>query len=247
MTVVHFDIETVATPDMETRRGIYPEPERKTMDDAPGNYKKEDSIKRWIERTYKEDVEEWEEVMESGGNLPVDIDGAVIHTISFATGDGKIRTLMGDGSLKREGEIVRDFLQQFEMVTPIFCGYNVMQFDVPILKRAMMRHEIYRPGSSPIETKKYNTDTILDLMLILYNYGQAPGTRYRKLSQVAKILKIDPLYEDLDEEMDGSDFLALATGEEKISIEELNTMIAYSKNDVHLVREIYKKMKGIYF
>jgi hypothetical protein len=75
---------------------------------------------------------------------------------------------------------------------------------------------------------KYQTYPTIDLMGVLYNWGQAKGLKW-----VCKRYGIENPLPDLD----GS----------KVKDMDQETLIKYSINDVKLIVDLYKKMDGIYF
>jgi len=75
---------------------------------------------------------------------------------------------------------------------------------------------------------KYRTEPTIDLMGILYNWGQA-----KSLKWVCKRYGINNPLPDLD----GS----------KVKDMDAETLRAYSANDVYLVVQLYEKMQGVYF
>ena len=71
--VIFFDIETKGTTNKDIIDLLFPVPEKKTAEDAPSNYKKEEAIAEWIEREYIKDLEKREHATEKGA---LDIDTA---------------------------------------------------------------------------------------------------------------------------------------------------------------------------
>lgn len=238
------DLETNPTPDMELRKLLIPDAK---ITNVPGNYKKPESIQRWFEAKQEEVALR----RETGDGLALDVDGAIIRAISYAFGKDDITVLLSDGTAESEKEILEQFLEVFAQErsgtsrSPI-VGYNIHGFDIPVLKRALLRHKLGTRTSIPLAFSKYETEKMIDLMLLFYDYGGAPGPKYRGLKPLCNMLGIEDLYEENDPLCDGKAFLDLSL-KENLTKSDLKKLNEYAANDIHLVRELFMRGLGIYY
>jgi hypothetical protein len=179
--IMYLDIETAANARM------YPY----IMEGAkpPGTYKKPESIARWFD----------EEELRRADKMPLDVDFAQIIALSYAL-DDKPPIVMLANDYGEERLILRIFWQLLGDDRGCrVCGFNVLDFDLPIIMRRSWRWSI-RPTRT-IHLTRYRTDSVIDLMQLLYNWGNAPGPRYRGLKAVAKVYGIENACPDLDGSM----------------------------------------------
>lgn len=219
--ILFFDIET------EAHSGAL-----QYMDDPapPSNYKTEEAITKYVTEKKIEMVEK----------AALDPDYGRISAISMLL-NGKKTTMitskpetLGDyqpvesSPDSLETAMIRRFWDELSMCRNNCCGYNILSFDLPYLMRRSFDLAI---RSTPIHSNalaKYRTVPVLDLMAILFNWGQA-----KSLKWVAKRYGLENPLPDLDGSM-------YATMDEE-------TRIKYVENDVNLIVQLYEKMSGIYF
>lgn len=125
-----------------------------------------------------------------------------------------------------ENDILDNFWKLYRSAYGRVCGYNIVGFDLPFMLRRSMVNEI-EPGM-PVMFKKYSTFPILDLMGVLYNWDKAKGLKW-----VAKRWGLNNPLPELNGSM--------------VSEMDMETLVAYAKNDVDLTYQLYKKMRGVYF
>jgi len=221
-----FDIETVANKDEKLINVLFPAVEKKTKQDAPKNYKKEETIAKWVEDRYEKDLQERENKINRGA---LDIDTAIIRSIAFAVGGDTIICLVGE-----EKQIIKDFLDAWnnfrkDNYRGLSCGYNSINYDWSVILRrvaifGLAELLLYRPNMNRFTGE-------IDLMNLAYNFGGAAGQK-KGMKTLAKILGIDIPAEGVDGSM-----VASLTDQE---------LMWYNASDVHVVREIFKKFNGVY-
>lgn len=216
--ILFFDIETKPNIDALNNAPDF---------SAPSNYKDPEKIDDYIQAK----LSAWEE------KAALDPDYGYISSISTVIGfEDYPAALMS--TVLTEDAVIRKYWEIYDMATG-YCGFNVISFDFPYLLRRSMALGIKLPTHfdhvlqtnvfDPIDLRRYRSWPVIDLMQILYNWSpNAKG-----LKKVCEIYGIDnPL-----PQLDGSQ-----VGEMDTETEE-----AYVNNDVGMVRELYKLMKGVYF
>jgi hypothetical protein len=212
--VVYLDIETVPNDDMRQFVTV-------SADDAPKNYKKEEIIAKWVEAEQERRIE----------RMALDVDHARIVAIAWENDGSKPQT-----SIARNEGFERKALREFwgsvtmRAVLPRFCGYNILGFDLPLVVR---RSWVLGVPVPEINMRRYSTEHVVDLMQLLYNWGNGPGPRSRGLKEVAAMYGIENPLPDLD----GS----------KVAEMDDDTLAAYCENDVRMARALAQKMKGWYW
>lgn len=184
---------------------------------APANYKDADKIAQYIA----------EKKAEQTAQAALDADYGKIISISLQGGlSDPVRVrLLGDENAQTEKDLIRWFWHAYHMAGGCSCGYNIIGFDLPYLMRRSFDLGICVPVQPHLA--KYQTYPTIDLMGILYNWGSAKGLKW-----VCKRYGIPNALPDLD----GS----------QVNTMDRETLRAYSGNDVTLVVELYKRMRGIY-
>lgn len=158
MKYLFFDIETEAN---KHALEFMPEP------NAPANYKDPEKIKAYIE----------DKKAEQSKTAALDPDYGEIIAISYQYGvGGELATLLASELEGGEAELISRFWRAYADANGRSCGYNIMGFDLPYLMRRSFSLRIM-PSVKPF-LAKYRTDPTLDLMAVLYNWGQAKGLKW---------------------------------------------------------------------
>ena len=229
--IVVLDIETVPNPYMQCFLPPFVTP---TAENKPGNISKPATIEKWIVKETKKCADAYEA---SIGRMALDVDFARIDAIAYKVVDyaGKATEVaMLAPNLTAEADMLRQFWTAMRaMGTPRLCGYNILGFDLPVITRRS-----WVLGVEPIRYKarRYSDEQVIDVMQLLYNWGQAPlqkSGKYRSLKSVCEMYGIhNPLpeihgglYADLDDE----------------------TKLAYNKNDVDMTWDLAFRMYGVYW
>jgi len=221
-----FDIETVGTQKEYILDLLFPL-KKKTPEDAPKNYKKEESIQSWIEKQYEELLETRENFVKEGA---LDIDTAEIVSIAWAIGNGEIRGRSGHP----EKELLRSFITDWNTFQSKSrdgksVGYNSINYDWAVIKRRMAILGLNSWVFIQPNMNRYYGE--IDLMNVAYNFGYSAG-KTKGLKILSAILGIKPLVEDVS----GEDVINLTSEE----------ILEYNMSDVYLTREIFRKFNGIY-
>ena len=221
--ILFVDIETVGNPDMcpfvET-------PVPPTPEEAPRNFKKEEAIKGWMAKETKRREAEYQERLE---RMPLDVDFARVIAIGYVIGNAPIQVALAEDT-NSEAAALLAFWTALKEGSRI-CGFNVLDYDLPIILRRSWMLGV-RP-TRMLDFRRYSTQSVIDLMQILYNWGKAPGPRYRGLKKVCEMFGIpNPL-----PELDGSQVAEMDTA----------TRAKYCKNDVEMTRELARRTYGWYW
>jgi DNA polymerase elongation subunit (family B) len=203
-----FDMETLANPEAI-----------KTLPDPmpPANYKDQEKINAYIAEKKAEQISQ----------AALDPDLGMIDAISIQAGyPGEIETrVVGDKEAKTEADLIRWFWSKFVEARGQSVGYNTQGFDFPYLLRRSLALGVYVPMQPAL--MKYRIEPTIDLMAILYNWGQA-----KSLKWVSKRYGIkDPLPDS-----NGSQYALMKADERR----------KYSANGVYLAVKLYELMVGIY-
>jgi len=224
--ILVLDIETVSNPLMSA---FVTPPDPVTVSDAPKNYKKESVITGWIE---KEIVKRQAAYDERLAKMPLDIDYAMVDSIGWQVVVGQEATLSGV-ALRSEEFTESDVLRAFWKVAASadrLAGYNIMGFDLPILYR---RSWVLGVETTRFRARRYSSEDVIDVMQLLYNWGNGPGPRARSLKVVCAMYGIDNPLPDLD----GSQYEGLSPDERR----------EYCANDVRMTWELLQKIHLIYW
>lgn len=206
--VLFFDIETAANPDALV---FLPEPT------APANYKDAEKIAQYVTEKKVEQIQQ----------APLDADLGKVIAIAMQRGleNAAEVYLVGDEETPDEKTLLECFWRSFARLDGRTCGYNILGFDLPYLLRRSFALDIDVP--LPPRLAKYQIEPVVDLMGILYNWGNARGLKW-----VCKRYGIPNALPDLD----GS----------KVAGMDRDTLRKYAGNDLTLVIELYKRMCGVY-
>lgn len=244
MNPLFFDIETQPNLDLESLVEV-------DVADAPANYKDPAKIARWVNEKRASAIE----------RMALDPDLAKIRSITWFY-EGQYRILLTDVigkevvysskmpsfqvpvSVMSEGDMLSEFFNKLELLedeTPI-CGYNVIEFDFPMLfRRAMdLRVPIYGTSinkrylkNGELEYTYDNTKPILDLY-------QKLGGKWGK----AKSLKFYARKYGFPSDF-GIDFEANLIGKDSLNLMG-DEFVSYALTDVQYTVELYNRMLDYY-
>lgn len=233
--MLYIDIETVS--DKEAEQYIIPA-------EAPSNYKDPEKIKAYIAEKQAEQVTrmaldpDYGKIRAIGiGSRQNDIFMGEFYTTPENDEGGVWQdyytnqcVLTYPGNCSSEKDLLEEFWnivaihRQFHYVNEIFCGYNIVGFDLPFILRRSMACGVKIPFKLPVT--KYNPN-LVDLMLLLY-----PAGNYKGLKFLAKRYGLTNNCEGVDGSM-----VASLTEDE---------VIKYVMSDVNLAMQLEERMEGIY-
>lgn len=214
--MITFDIETIScqNPDVisELSNSIRP----------PGNIKKEESIEKWMDENKDREIEKLIAKTSLSGMY------GSVACIAWAHNDNKI--LATDASETNESNVIKDFYNFVDFcgdASGIFCGHNIHGFDLLFLKHRSMILGIKPPKTllKAMQSRPWD-GCIADTMLM---WSQDKDKRI-SLDKLCKILGIKG-----KSDMDGSMVY-------KIWQDNPGKVVDYCKDDVKMVREVYKKL-----
>ncbi len=214
MTPFYFDVETIPSQ--------IPGIKQEFIDSvqAPGQYKKPESIAEWLKENRDAVAEaEW---------LKTSFDGAVGHAcvIGFAVGDASPCTyqrLHHD-----EKSLLEDFFCAVTDAGPgvTFIGHNLIGFDLPFLWKRAMILGVKPPPFFPRNPKPWS-ESIVDTMLLWDGQQRAGGS----MDRICKLMGI-PGKGDID----GSKVWPMYQDGRLTEIAE------YCRGDVERTRAMHKRM-----
>jgi hypothetical protein len=188
---------------------------------APKNYKDPDKIAEYEKSKREEFVD----------GMALDLDYAVISAIGLGRGFESRHVLIAN-DVAAERKALRILWKELNVLNYgdfFVCGFNILEFDLPIILRRSWVLGV-RPTVS-LDINRYNAQ-IVDLMQILYHRGYGPGPKYRGLKYICELCGIPNAYPELNG--------ALAPN---MSPEEL---AVYCRNDILLLQLLAEKMLGWY-
>jgi hypothetical protein len=213
--IIYLDIETAPNPAM--RQYV-----TTNASEAPKHWKDQAIIAKWVT----------DEQARRVGRMALDVDHARIVALSFAAEDGDPTTMVAKGE-QLEADLLRTFwgMGRFAGVQRIrYCGYNILNFDLPLIIR---RSWVLGVQARQVDMRRYSSEGVIDLMQLLYHWGNGPGPRSRSLKAVCEMYGIPNPLPDLD----GS----------KVADMDDDTLAAYCRNDVEMTRALAQKMRGWYW
>ena len=210
--MIYFDIETKTNEEVIK---FIPDPS------PPGHYKKPETIAKYVEEKRAEKIEK----------AALDADFGKIVAIGIKEDNGDPYSLLvgeeiAEDNVLTEADAISWFWALFNHHRRVCCGYNIIGFDLPYLLRRSFDLGIFVPAIPNLS--KYQTHPTLDLMNVLYNWGQPRGLKF-----VCERYGIENPLPDLDGSM--------------VKDMDAATLKAYVENDVMLVSRLWNKMLGIYF
>jgi len=208
LPLLFFDIKTAANPDALE---FLPEPA------APANYKDAEKIAQYVS----------EKKTELALQAPLDADLGKVTAIAMQRGleNAAEVYLSGDDGTLDEKTLLECFWQAFSHLNGRACGYNILGFDLPYLLRRSFALRIDVPLLPRLA--KYQIEPVVDLMGILYNWGNACGLKW-----VCKRYDIPNTLPDLD-------------GSKEVEMDR-DMLRKYAGNELILIIELYKRMCGVY-
>lgn len=203
---IYLDIETIPSenkPDL-------------SMIEAPAKFKKEESIKAWLD----ENGEKERELLWRKESLIAE--RGRILCIGYAIENDKPKCV----------DTLEEFYKDlYDVSNPIFIGHNIRKFDAPWMFKHAIKQKVKVPELCHFNFNKFrgNIEDTMELWACdVYN-------SYTKLDAIAKFLGVGSKTEGID----GSKvFDYWQAGR----IEEIKD---YCKQDVELTRSVYKRIKGI--
>ncbi len=211
---LYTDIETLPSQD----EAYFEEVKAKVT--APGQYKKPESIEKWLEENREaEAIEALKKTSFDGGR-------GHVCTISWAKDGGEIETAHAK-TLADERHIIEEFFATFDPYhSTQLVGHNITGFDIGFLRKRAICLGIKMPDrqSFPRDPKPWDRN-VFDTMT-----AWAGGTNRISLDELCKILGIEG-----KDGFDGSQVAeAWANGEH-------DKIAQYCADDVNRVREIHRR------
>ena len=199
----------------------------------PGQYKKQDSIDKWLAENAEAEAEK--------DYLKTGLTGlhGEICSIAFALDDSEI-IQVGRTNMGHESELLLEFWDELgamaEKLTPggqmprlQWIGHNVIDFDLRFLKQRSIVNGIKPPFLVPADAK-HGGDWVFDTM------KEWAGWRgYVKQDELIEALGIE-VPDTIAQDVDGSMVWDL------FKAGEFETIAEYNRLDVWRVREIYRRM-----
>lgn len=222
---IFLDIETIPSQDEAFKQKIA------DSITAPGQYKKPESIKEWLDANRESAAEEeWRKTSFDGGR-------GQICVISVAAGDSPVETFYSEDWANSEPQIIAglfDFLNRnydpSRNIPPTFIGHNIVEFDLRFIFQRAAVLGIAPPRFIPFSARPWDK-SVFDTMV------QWAGHKGKvKLDKLCEVLNLPRKGSEIGEEIDGSmvwDFVR----DGKIA-----QVARYCEGDVDRVREIFKRL-----
>jgi 3'-5' exonuclease len=218
MNTIYFDIETIPSQ----LPGILDE--FKAAVQAPGQYKKQDSIDAWLKESRDSEAEAaW---------LKTSFDGGVGHVvcIGLAVDDGPAVSYSISDYTSREEEacILQDFFSHLtDTGRSVLVGHNVIGFDLPFLWKRCMVLGIKPPSWFPRNPSKYSSEMVRDTMNLWDMEQRAGGS----MDRICRLFGI-PGKGDVS----GADVWPM------VKAGAINAVADYCRGDVERTRAMFKRM-----
>jgi DNA polymerase elongation subunit (family B) len=216
--MLYFDIETRGDPGLQD---FVPKPEEPTKADAPNNYSKPESIAKWIEKARADREDSYQKAL---AGMSLDVDYAQIVAIGYAPEEME----HADAMMVTEEVPEQDVLAAFwglDRDRP--CGFNILNFDLPILIRRSCLYGIPIPQ---INLARYRTDSVVDLMQVLANWDRH---NYRSLKHYCKLFGVPDPMPDCDGSM--------------VAEMDDDTLAKYAAAGAEMARGLALKTRGWYW
>lgn len=218
MTPFYFDIETIPSQLPGIRQ------EYIDAAQAPGTYKKQESIDAWLaENREAEGEAAW---------LKTSFDGGVGHAcaIAWAIGDDKPQAFLTTNinDRKEEARMLRDFFCVLTDAGPAhtFIGHNIIGFDLPFLWKRAMVLNVKPPSFFPRNPKPWS-ELVRDTMLLWDGQQRAGGS----MDRICRLMGI-PGKGDIS----GADVWPM------VKAGRISEVAAYCCGDVERTRAMYQRM-----
>jgi hypothetical protein len=218
MNTIYFDIETIPSQ----LPGILDE--FKATVQAPGQYKKPESIAEWLRDNRDSEAEAaW---------LKTSFDGGVGHVvcIGLAVNDGPAVSYCITDYTSREEEacILQDFFSHLtDAGRSVLVGHNVIGFDLPFIWKRCMVLGIKPPSWFPRNPSKYSSEIVRDTMNLWDMEQRAGGS----MDRICKLMGI-PGKGDIS----GADVWPM------VKAGAVNAVADYCRGDVERTRAMFKRM-----
>ena len=217
MTPFYLDIETIPSQ----LPGILDEFRAKV--EAPGQYKKPESIAEWLKDNREAEAEKaW---------LQTSFDGGLGHcvVIGWAHGDGLSRAydVARPGNADDERQMLQDFFCALTDAGPVtLVGHNIIGFDLPFLWKRAMVLNVKPPLNFPRAPKPWS-ELVQDTMLLWDSTQRAGGS----MDRLCKLFGI-PGKGDIS----GADVWPM------VKAGRLAEVADYCRGDVERTRALHKRM-----
>lgn len=218
MKPLYLDIETIPSQLPGIRQ------EFRDAVQAPGQYKKPDSIAEWLRDNRDREAEEaW---------LKTSFDGGSGHSIviGWAIGDEPACSYQVSvwGDFAAERRMLQDFFCVLTDAGPghTFIGHNIIGFDLPFLWKRAMVLDVKPPAFFPRNPKPWS-ESVTDTMLLWDAQQRAGGS----MDRICKLLGIP-----------GKDGMTGADVWPAVRDGRLDKVAAYCIGDVERTRAMHKRM-----
>lgn len=222
---IYIDIETIPAQDPSIKTIIA---ESVT---APGQYKKPESIKEWLDANREAVAEdEWKKTSFDGGL-------GQVCCISAAVDNDSVKTFFSQDWKSGEKQILSEFFSYMHesydpsrKTPPIFIGHNVTDFDLRFIFQRAVVIGVRPPIFIPFSARPWDK-SVFDTMTQWAGYGKRIG-----LEKLCNVLGIAGKGSEIDEPIDGSmvwDFVRDG---------KIEKVAAYCAGDVERVRAIHHRM-----
>jgi len=216
MKPLYFDLETIPAQDPAVRA------ELAAAVQAPGQYKKPESIAEWLAANREAEAEAaWLKTSFDGG-------AGQIVCIGLADGDGEPHCYrVSDLSRASEQAVIEDFFcHLFDLGNRVYVGHNIIGFDLPFLWKRCMVLGIQPPALFPRNPKPWS-ELVQDTMLLWDAQQRAGGS----MDRICRLMGI-PAKGD----MTGADvWPAVQAG-------EFQRVADYCCDDVRRTRAMHRRM-----